>query len=278
MVSRSIAVAPVPSGHYRFSHVAQGEWAKLRSVRSTVWSLAFVVVAGIGIGVLVSATRAAHFRNGGLVDRLTFDLTAVSLAGLVLAHLAIGVLGVITMSAEYGTGSIRSTFSAVPRRPLVLAAKAAVFGAVALVVCEAVAFASFFISQALLSGSAPTASLSGPGVAQAVAGSGLYLTVLGLFALGIGAVVRHTAGGIAAFVGILLILPLIVAAFPASVGHPIGRYLPAVIGNAMMATTPQGAHADFLPAFSPWGGFALLCAYAAGALLLGALSMVRRDP
>jgi hypothetical protein len=160
----------------------------------------------------------------------------------------------------------------------VLAAKAAVFGVVALVVSEAVSFAAFFVGQAIMSGSAPTATLSDHDVLRAVIGGGLFLTVLGLFALGLATIIRHTAGSITTFVAILLILPLVDSAFPAKIGWPIGRYLPATIGSAMTSTTLQGAHADFLPSFPFWHGFALLCAYAVGALVIGGVLMVRRDP
>ncbi len=267
----------LPSGRYGIVGALRSEWAKLRTVRSTTWSLAVTVVLVIGIGILASAATASRFRTGN-VDRLFFDPTSVSLTGYFVGQLALGVLGVLTVSAEYGTGSIRSTFAAIPRRPLVLLAKVLVFGAVALVVAEVVSFAAFFIGQALLSGSAPTASLAQPGVVRAVAGGGLYLTVLGLLALGLAAIIRHTAAAITTFVGVLLIVPLVVSAFPASIGHPIGKYLPLVMGEAMTATTPRGAHADFLPSFAPWTGFALLCAYAAGALVIGGIAMVRRDP
>jgi ABC-2 type transport system permease protein len=279
-----VAVAPasawrtLPPGRYRFSGALRTEWTKLRTVRSTTWCLLATVVAGLGIGILATATEASHWRNADFVDKALFDPTSISLTGLVFGQLAIGVLGVLTMSAEYGSGSIRATFAAIPRRPVVLAAKAAVFAAVALVVSEAVSFAAFFVGQAILSGSTPTATLSGPDVLRAVIGGGVYLTVLGLVALGLAAIIRHTAGAITTFVSILLILPLIVAAFPASIGHPVGRYLPATIGSAMTSTTSRGAHADFLPAFPFWHGFALLCAYAVGTLVIGGVLMVRRDP
>ena len=278
VVTAPARLASLPPGHYGLLGALRSEWTKLRSVRSTVWSLAATIVAVIGIGILASAATAARWRSGHFEDRLFFDPTSVSLTGYFVGQLALGVLGVLTISAEYGTGAIRSTFAAIPHRPLVLAAKAILFGTVALVVAEVVSFAAFFIGQALLSGSAPTATLSQPGVVRAVAGGGLYLTVLGLLALGIGSIVRHTAGAITTFVALLLILPLVIAAFPASIGHPIGKYLPLVIGNSMTATTPRGAHADFLPGFAPWTGFGLLCAYAAAALLAGAVIMVRRDP
>jgi ABC-2 type transport system permease protein len=279
--ARGASPAPmrhVPPGHYRFTQVLASEWTKLRSVRSSLWCVVATVVAGLGLGAVASAAQAAHFRTEGLIDRALFDPTSISLTGVDFGQLAIGVLGVLVVSAEYGTGAIRSSLAAVPRRPVLLAAKATVFAIVALVVSEVVAFGSFFLGQALLSGSTPTASLSQPGVLRAVTGAGLYLTVLGLFALGLAAVIRHTAGAITTFVAVLLVLPLVVAAFPASIGHPIGRYLPATIGGAMTATTARGAHEEFLPSFPPWHGFALLCAYAAGSLVLGGLAMLRRDP
>jgi ABC-2 type transport system permease protein len=270
--------APAAGWRARATNSLASEWTKMRSVRSTGWCVAVTVVAGIGLGILASATEASHWRNSDFVDRALFDPTAVSLTGLIFGQLAIGVLGVLVISTEYGTGLIRATFSAVPRRTLVLTSKAVVFAALALVVSETVSFAAFFIGQAILSGSAPTTALSQPGVLRAVVGGGLYLTVLGLLAVGLAAIIRHTAGAITTFVAILLILPLVVAAFPASIGHPIGKFLPATIGSAMTATTSRGAHSDFLPAYPPWEGFGLLCAYAAATLLIGGASMVRRDP
>jgi len=278
MVATAPALRALPSGRYRFSGALRSEWTKIRTVRSTAWCLLATVVAGIGIGILASASEASRWRNGGVIDKLLFDPTSVSLTGLIFGQLAMGVLGVLTMSAEYGSGSIRATLAAIPRRPVVLGAKAVVFGVVAFVVSEAVSFAAFFVGQAIMAGSAPTATLSDHGVLPAVIGGGLFLTLLGLFALGLATIIRHTAGSISTFVAILLILPLVDSAFPAKIGWPIGRYLPATIGSAMTSTTLQGAHADFLPSFPFWHGFALLCAYAVGALVIGGLLMVRRDP
>jgi ABC-2 type transport system permease protein len=278
VTTASSALPTLPPGRYRLSGALLAEWTKIRTVRSTAWCLLATVVTGIGIGILASASEASRWRNGDVIDKLLFDPTSVSLTGLLFGQLAVSVLGVLTISAEYGTGSIRATLAAIPRRPVVLGAKAAVFGVVAFVVSEAVSFTAFFVGQAIMSGSAPTATLSDHIVLRAVIGGGLFLTVLGLFALGLATIIRHTAGSISTFVAILLILPLVDAAFPASIGHPIGRYLPATIGSAMTSTTSRGQHADFLPAFPFWHGFAVLCAYALGALLIGGVLMVRRDP
>ena len=278
MVSTTPALRSLPPGHYRFYGALRSEWTKLRSVRSTTWCLVATVVAGLGVGALASASEASHWRNAGVIDRALFDPTSISLTGLLFGQLAMGVLGGLTMSAEYGSGSIRASFAAIPRRPVVLAAKAVVFGVVAFVFCEAVSFASFFLGQAILSGSTPTATFSQHEVLRAVIGGGLFLTFLGLLALGMAAIIRHTAGTIATFVAILLILPLVDSAFPAKYGWPVGRYLPATIGSAMTSTTSQGAHDSFLPAFPFWHGFALLCTYAVVALVIGGVLMIRRDP
>jgi len=278
MVTDAPALVTVPPGRQHFAGALRAEWTKLRSVRSTMWTVVVTVVAGIGIGVLATSSEASSWRNAGFFDKALFDPTSISLTGLLFGQLAIGVLGVLVMSAEYGTGTIRATLAAVPRRTVVLAAKVVVFSVVALVVSEAVSFAAFFVGQAVLSGSTPTATLSEPGVTRAVVGGGLYLTVLGLLAMGLATIIRHTAGSIFTFVSVLLILPLVVAAFPAKYGHPVGKFLPATIGAAMTATTTHGAHADFLPAFPPWRGFVLLCAYAVGSLVIGGVLMARRDP
>ncbi|HLN15375.1 MAG TPA: ABC transporter permease [Acidimicrobiales bacterium] len=268
------ALGPLPHGHYRPSGVVRAEWTKLRTVRSTTWSLLLTVVLTIGIGILTTAVAAARWHQFGAVERFTFDPTARSLTGLLFGQLVIGVLGVLVVSAEYSTGTIRATLAAVPNRPLVLAAKVLVFGLVALVVSEVTSFVAFFVGQAILKGSTPYATLGQPGVLRAVIGSGLYLTVLGLFALGLASIFRHTAGAISAFVVILLILPLILQALPQSVINAVGKFLPANIGVAMIATKPSF---DEGAPFPPWVGLGILAAYALGALLIGGWLMVRRD-
>jgi ABC-2 type transport system permease protein len=267
--------APGGRGHYGPAAVLRSEWTKLRSVRSTTWSLAATVLLTVGIGILATGTEASRWAHASLRDRLTFDPTSLSLTGLIFGQLAIGVLGILVISAEYGTGSIRSTFAAVPNRPLVLAAKAIVFTAVSTVIGVAVSFIAFFVGQAILTGTTPHAAIGDPGVLRAVVGGGLYLAVLGLLALGLATMIRHTAGSISAFVGVLFILPLIVEALPSSIRDAVGKYLPANIG-ATMTTVHPGFRSD-IPTFSPWVGFAILCGYAALALALGCWLLVRRD-
>jgi ABC-type transport system involved in multi-copper enzyme maturation permease subunit len=271
-------VAPaLPGGHYSMAGVLRSEWTKLRSVRSTTWSLAATIVLTIGIGVLATLMPALRWHNLDPGFRLTFDPVRQSLTGLLFGQLALGVLGVLVVSAEYGTGTIRATLTAVPRRPVVLAGKVLVFGAVALVASELLMFATFFIGQAILASSpAPHATLGQPGVLRAVVGGGFYLTILAMLAMGLAAIIRHTAGAISAFVTILLIVPLILQALPSSVVNTVGRYVPANIGATVTSTSGvagfEGHHS-----FSPWAGLAVLAVYAVVALAVGGWLMVRRD-
>lgn len=270
------SLEPPVRSHFHYSGALGAEWTKLRSVRSTTWSLLATVALTIGIGILATATEANRWAHASALERLTFDPTSLSLTGMLFGQLAIGVLGALVMTAEYGTGTIRATLAAVPNRPMVLAAKTAVFAVVAAVVAEVVSFAAFFIGQAILNGSAPHATLGMPGVLRAVVGGGLYLAVLGLLALGLATIVRHTAGAISTFVGILFILPLIVQALPSSISHAVSRYLPAVIGVRMM-TVNLGFRGGDGPTFSPWVGLAVLGGYAVAALAVGCWLLVRRD-
>jgi ABC-2 type transport system permease protein len=178
---------------------------------------------------------------------------------------------VLVISAEYSTGMIRTTFSAVPTRDTVLRVKAAVFGATAAVVGLISSFIAFFVGQAILSSKHIGASIGDPNVLRAVIGAGLYLAVLGLFALGIGALIRHTAGAIATLFGLIFVLPGIVLALPTSWSNAISKYLPSNAGEAVFRTVTDRA------SLSPWVGFGLFCAYTALALIAAGVVIKRRD-
>ncbi len=285
-----------PSGRVGLRRAMAAEWTKFWSVRSTLWTLVATGVAVVGLSVLSTATVTST----DIID----DPVRRSLIGIFLGQLIFGVLGVLVMSAEYGTGTIRATLSAVPRRPVVLSAKILVFGAVAVVVSEILAFIAFGVGQAILSAkhavgssaivtqraqhlglklphevqaslSGGSASLGQAGVLRAVVGAGLYLAVLGLLALGLATIIRHTAGAISAFVGVVLVLPLIVQALPMSISNAVARYLPANIGIVMFST--HGVPDRIGPAFSPWTGFGLLVLYTVVVLGAGCWVLVRRD-
>jgi ABC-2 type transport system permease protein len=268
---------PKPAGpHYRMSSVIRSELTKMRSVRSTTWTLLLTIVLTIAIGAIATAAQSGHWSHVSAADRLTFDPTNLSLVGLVAGQLTIGILGIMVMTAEYGTGTIRSTLAAVPNRGLFLVAKVAAFALVALIVGEIVSFVAFFVGQALLISPVPHATIGQPGVLRAVVGGGLYLTLLGLLGMGLGTIIRHTAGAIAAFVGILLIVPALLAAFPLSVQNAVSKYEPMSIGNTM-STVNTHVTSGATPTFSPWAGMAILTLCVAAVLGLGALRLIRRD-
>lgn len=253
-----------------FVDVARSELTKLRTVRSTYWSLLVAVLAAVGISALACAGTAASWDNLSDADRASLDPTSLSLAGLFLAQLAIGVLGVLSITSEYSTGSIRSTFTAVPRRPLVLAAKALVFAAVAFVVGLVASFASFLLGSALLSAHV-SVSLGDPGVLRAVIGGALYLAVLGLLGLGLGALIRSTPGSIAALFGLVFVLPIVANFLPRAWHQAVTKYDPADAGSQILNVHHS---AD---ALAPWAGFALFCGYVVVTLAVAAVLLARRD-
>jgi ABC-type transport system involved in multi-copper enzyme maturation permease subunit len=245
-------------------------------VRSTTWTLLATVVITIGIGVIATATEATRWAHSFPAGHLSFDPTNLSLTGLLFGQFAIGILGVLAISAEYGTGTIRASLAAVPDRRMLLAAKAAVFALVVLVVGEVVSFGAFFIGQMLIGGGAPHATIGQAGVLRAVVGGGLYLALLGLLALGLGSIIRHTAGAIAVFVGVLLIIPLLLPALPTSLNHAINKFEPITIGNAMTSVNTHLGSGS-APTFNAWVGLAIMAGYAALALGVGGWRMMRRD-
>jgi ABC-type transport system involved in multi-copper enzyme maturation permease subunit len=251
--------------------VVRSEWTKLRSVRSTYWTLLVAALAMVGLSALLCSLYVSRYDTLSAVDKATFNPTSFSLNGSLLAQLAVGVLGVLVITAEYSTGMIRTTFSAVPQRDTVLAVKAAVFGATALAVGLLSSFAAFFVGQAILTSKHVGVSISDPNVLRSVVGAGLYLAVLGLLALGIGALIRHSAGAIAAVFGLIFVLPGLVLALPASWSDIISKYLPSNAGNAIFRTVSGRS------SLSPWTGFGVFCAYAAVALVAAAVVVKRRD-
>jgi ABC-type transport system involved in multi-copper enzyme maturation permease subunit len=251
--------------------VVRSEWTKFRSVRSTSWTLLVAAVAMVGLAALLCSVYVGRYSTLSATDKATFNPTSFSLNGILLAQLAVGVLGVLVITAEYSTGMIRSTFAAVPQRRTVLAAKGAVLAAAVAAVGVASSLAAFFVGQAILSTKNIQAHIGDPGVLRAVIGGGLYLAVLGLLALGIGALIRHSAGAIAAVLGLILVLPGIVLALPASWSNAISKYLPSNAGAAIFRTIRDRA------TLSPWVGFGLFCAYAAVALIAAGIAIQRRD-
>ena len=257
----ALTVTRARRGHYRFRHLAQMEWIKLRSLRSTWWTLALTALAAIAISVAVGINT----------KNPSEDLTNNALAGVSVGLLLIGVLGVLVMTSEYTSGMIRATLAAAPNRRLVLAAKAAVFGAVALTLGEATSFISFFAGGAALRHGIAAPALGQPGVLRAVLLSGASFCLIGLLGLGLGAIIRHTAAGVAVMAGGVYAAGQVIAA----IAHPLFAYVPiSIVANSLSATKPVGHGVRMLP---PWAGLGMLCLYAAVALVIGGWLLACRD-
>jgi ABC-2 type transport system permease protein len=277
----AVTVLPTPrirthTGRVTQLRVALSEWTKLRTLRSTRYALLAGVAMTIGFAIIPALVNASRWSTLSLADKAGFHPLETSLIGVTVAQLAIGVLGVLVISGEYSTGMIRSTFAAVPKRLPVLWGKAGVFGLVTLVLALPSTLIAFFAAQAILKGHSFNGhdialSFSDPGVARAVIGGALYLTLVGLFGLGLGAILRSTAGGISALAGILFVLPPLMNVLPSSWNNAISPYLPSNAGQAIM----QSGHPDH--SLAPWTGLGVFAAYTAVAIVIAAIQLRRRD-
>jgi ABC-2 type transport system permease protein len=255
-------------GGYGFGTVARMEWHKLRTVRSTWYIMAIFAASMIVLAMLVLSHE--NYAQLPAADRASFDPTHDCFIGLVLGQLLLGTLGVLAITTEFSSGMIRATFAAAPRRPLVLAAKAAVLGAVTLAAGEISSFAAFLAGQAALKAPAPHAALGQPGVLRAVLMAGAYPALITLIGLGIGAIIRHTAGAICALVGVLFVLPLLFIS--PSIQTTAQNFLPHPMAANSLTAVKLAPHV-----LSPGLTFGLLCAYAMVALAAGAWALTRRD-
>jgi ABC-2 type transport system permease protein len=246
------------------------EWRKLRTVRSTWWILAIFAAGVLGYAILTGA-------GGPTQPDANYDPTNNVEQGMLLGQLTLGVLGVLALSSEFSSGSIRATFAAVPRRGRVLAAKAAVLFAVTLAAGEALAFAG-----ALTFGAAAPAGVPHPPLGQldglrAVLLSGTYPALIALIGLGLAALIRHTAGAVAAVVAVTFLLPLVL--LPVGKHIAVLKFLPANILVDSLAAVKPVADASIAIGgpLSAWAGFAVMCLYAAAALAAGGWALARRD-
>ena len=263
-----LTAMPAGSGNANLAGALKSEFTKIRSVRSTYWNLLGMMIVTVGFGALAAygATRNPHGPG--------FDPTMHSLGGLYLSQLIIAALGVIVITSEYSTKMISTSLTAMPRRGTFIAAKAIVFGAIALVTGLITSFASFFVGQAIMSSHHIDATLSQPGVLRAVAGGALFLTAVGLLGFGIGLLLRHTAGAICAAVALLFVASILVNLLPEDWQNHVDRWLPAIAGGSVWSVVPQPSP----PAtFGPWTGLAVLCGWAALAIAGGTYLFRRRN-
>lgn len=267
--------APAAPGHKPgFSRLLLSEWTKIRSVRSTIWSLILLVVLDLGFTALFIWLTVAQWSKNDPGQRAAIALDpagAILGSGFLFGQLTICVLGVLVIASEYSTGMIRASLLAVPKRLPMLAAKAIVFAVLVLVIGEAVSFASFFIGSSILHSKVPV-SLGDSGALRAVVGGGLFLAMLSLFALAIGAIVRHTAAAITGVIGFVFVLAPLSQLLPGSLGKHIHAYLPTEAGHMIAQSHP--AKNDLL---GPWQGYGVFALWTAALLVIAAVLLQRRD-
>jgi hypothetical protein len=262
---------PAPAKRPGLADVLGSELIKIRSVRSTYFTLIAFVLAGIGFSVLFAWGKVLHWGPG----ETSFNTTTPSLVGLVmLGELIIVVLGALTLTSEYGTGMISTSLMVMPRRLVLYAAKAIVFAAITLAVSLPTSFVAFYAGQAIYSTKHAAATLSDPNVLRAVLLAGLVVPLFGLLALGLGAIVRHTAGAITSLLGLIFLLPVLGQALPSSWYQTIARWLPGGEALHPIISIRQG---DSSYLFGAWGEFAVMAGWAAVALIVGGWLLVRRD-
>jgi len=259
-----------------FAALIRSEWIKLWSVRSTVWSLSLVVVVSLGMAAVMAwATTLQLDSMGGATDLSV--LPAAEQAGIVLqaatfgiffGQLIVAVLGVLVISGEYSTGMIKSTLTAVPRRLGALAAKAVVLFACTFAVGIVSTVGSFLVAAPMLAGEGLSVSLFGPTVLLALLGASLYLGLVAVFALGIGTILRSAAGGIAAVLGALLLLPIVLSMVPAQWATDASPYLLSNAGTALFSTTTT---------MDPWQGLLVVLGWIVAAGGLAAVLLRKRD-
>jgi ABC-2 type transport system permease protein len=247
------------------------EWIKLWSLRSTYLALAAAVIATPVVSLGVAQANISYIRSGQPHGLDQIDAMATSFRGIAIAQLIIGVLGALTITGEFGSGLIRTTFAATPQRGAVLAAKATVIGVVTLVFGQVLAFGVFLGTQAILGRIHAGLSIAAPGVFRSVSGTGLYLAVVALLGLGIGALVRHTAAAIATIVVFFFLMPQIPGVLPTPWNYRFADAFPSTAVQQLSTLTPT----THLLTLSQ--SYILLLGYAILVPLVGALVVRRRD-
>jgi ABC-2 type transport system permease protein len=259
-----------PSRLVRARDVLASEWTKLRSLRSNRLTMAIAAVVTLVLTAVVAEAFAAA-PGGGKHPAPVDHLAASFLTYAEYTILPVTVLSVLVFTSEYGSGLIYTTFTAVPGRRAVLAAKAAVTGAAALVIGEILAFACFFLAQAIFTSKHGGLSLASPGALRAVLAAGFTLAACALVGVGVGAILRHTAGAIAAAIGLVVLLAAVCLALPAPWNVRLGRFtLPFAAYQEVTAHPTAGL-------FSPGLSLLILIAWPAAALIAAAIVLTRRD-
>ncbi|MFF7443299.1 ABC transporter permease [Streptomyces sp. NPDC008122] len=252
--------------------VLQSEWTKIRTVSSTVWTLASAFLVTVAMGAGLSALTNATFDDMRAVERATFDPTLISFSGMILGQLAMVVFGVLVVGTEYSSGMIRTSLAAVPQRATFLFSKITVAGGLAFLVGLATSFVTFFLGQALLGGH--RASIGDDNVLRAVIGAGLYMGLIALFSMGVAAMLRSSMLSLGILVPFLLLVSNILSAVPKA--KEVAQYFPDQAGSKVMRVIPDAMNSEKAP-YGPWGGLGIMALWVLASLLGGYLVLKKRD-
>jgi ABC-2 type transport system permease protein len=295
-----LSALPPATGRAGLVGALRSEFTKLRSVRSTYWTIAALFIVSVGIAAIAGFAIKSNLQSNP-VNKAALDATQASLGGFFeLGQLIIAVLGAMAITSEYSTGMIRTSLTAMPRRGTVFAAKLIVFSTVTLIISLITSFVAFFVGQAILSGSGVAASLfhsttipanavqngspsnvtfSGsivvsPGdVLTAIIGTALFVTVVALIAFALGAIIRHTAGAITSAIGLMFVVPIIVALLPNTWRWDIVRFFPDSAGRVLSVSIGQtNQHL-----WSAWPQFGVTLIWAAVLMVAGGYLFRKRD-
>jgi hypothetical protein len=243
-----------------FAEAMDSEFAKIRSVRSTYWTLLICLLVSVGISLLIAAVTSANWDTIAQSDRTSTGMSTV-VAGVYFGVLVTGVLGVMVVSTEYGTGMMRTSLTAFPRRAMLFLAKASVLTIVVFLLGVVIAFASYAVASPFYTRHGVDLSLSETANLRALLAVPVYLTLVALMGLGLGFLLRHTAGAISSLVGLFFVLPIITNFLPGTTGKDINKIVPSNAGSAMMATHATTTNGS--PELSPAGGLVALLIWTA---------------
>jgi ABC-2 type transport system permease protein len=291
---------PPAAGRAGLAGTIRSEFTKLRSVRSTYWTIAALFIFSVGAATLLGFGFANNLHNNP-VNKAGLDATQLSLGAFFeFGQLIIMTLGALAITSEYSTGMIRTSLTAIPRRGTVYAAKLIVFTTVTLIASLVTSFVAFFVTQAIMSGSGVSASLFhsvtipanavpngspnnvtftgtiviSPGtVLTAIIGTALFVTAAALIAFGFGSIIRHTAGAVVSAIGLMFVVSIIVQLLPSNWRWDIMRFFPDAAGRVLSVTV--GQHNPHL--WSAWPQFGVTLAYAAVLLAIGGYLFRKRD-
>ena len=254
------------------SAVLQSEWTKIRTVSSTVWTLASALLVTVAMSAALCALLNSTFDDLSQAEQLTFDPTFVSFSGMILGQLAMVVFGVLVVGTEYSSGMIRTSLAAVPQRATFIFSKIAVAGGLALLVGLVTSFLSFFLGQALLG--EHRASIGDDNVLRAVIGAGLYMCLIALFSMGVAAMLRSSMLSLGILVPFFFLISQILSAVPKA--KEVAKYFPDQAGAKIMQVVPDAMNSEEAP-YGPWGGLGIMLIWVVAALAGGYLVMKKRD-